>query len=95
VDKSGNGKNDGEIALSGTSEEIKMTSYVIIHEPYTYLEPVVRTMFAEAEDVKVIVDRRIQERRQAPASLGIGNRRKWRDRRQAAPMLDILITVNP
>jgi hypothetical protein len=52
-------------------------------------------MFAEAEDVKVIVDRRFQERRHGPASLGIDNRRKKRERRQTAPMLDILINVNP
>ena len=95
VDKSGNGKNGGDVELPGKSEEIRTTSYVIIHQPYTYLEPVVRSMFAEAEDVKVIVDRRFQERRQGPASLGIDNRRKRRERRQAAPMLDILINVNP
>ena len=95
VDKSGNGKNGRDVDLPGKSEEITTTSYVIIHKPYTYLEPVVRSMFAEAEDVKVIVDRRLHERRQGPASLGVDNRRKRRDRREAAPMLDILINVNP
>jgi len=95
VDKSGNGKNGGGVELPGKSEEIRAASYVIVHQPYAYLEPVVRSMFAEAEDVKVIVNRRCQERRQGPASLGIDNRRKMRDRRQAAPMLDILINVDP
>ena len=95
VDKSGNGKNGGDVELPGKSEEITTTSYVIIHQPYTYLEPVVRSMFAEAEDVKVIVDRRFHERRRASARSRISNRRKQRDRRQTAPMLDILINVEP
>jgi hypothetical protein len=95
VDTPGNGKNGGDGNLLEKSEDIRTTSYVIIHQPYTYLESVVRSMFSEAEDVKVIVDRRCHERRQEPAPLGIDNRRKRRDRRQAAPMLDILIHVNP
>src|SRR5574341_1873967 len=94
MDKSGNGKNGKAVDHPEKSEEIRTTSYVIIHEPYTYLEAVVRSMFGEAEDVEVIVDRRIRERREVSGAPEIPNRRKHRDRRQAAPMLDILINVN-
>jgi len=95
VDKSGRGGDGKEVDLPAKSGETGKTSYVIIHKPYTYLEPVVRSMFEEAEDVKVIVDRRFHERRRASASSRISNRRKQRDRRQTAPMLDILINVDP
>ncbi len=95
VENSGISGNGKEIELAAESGYIRKTSYVIIHKPYMYLEPVVRSMFEEAEDVKVIVDRRFHERRSGPASFRITNRRQQQDRRQAAPMLDILINVDP
>jgi len=95
VENPGNGGNGKEVEVAGKSGEISKTSYVIIHKPYTYLEPVVRSMFEEAEDVKVIVDRRFHERRGESASSKMANRRKRRDRREAVPMLDILINVEP
>ena len=88
---SGNGKEDKNALEPG---DVRKTSYVIIHKPYTYLEPVVRSMFEEAEDVKVIVDRRFHERRSAPTPFRVTNRRQQQDRRQAIPMLDILINVD-
>jgi hypothetical protein len=94
VEISGNGGNGQEVEFAGKPAELGKTSYVIIHKPYTYLEPVVRSMFEEAEDVKVIVDRRFHERRRVTASSRISNRRKRRDRRQAIPMVDILINVD-
>jgi hypothetical protein len=94
VETSESGGNGKEVALPGKSGEIGKTSYVIIHQPYDYLEPLVRSMFEDSEDVKVIVDRRFHERRRVSASSRISNRRKQRDRRQAAPMLDILISVD-
>ena len=72
-----------------------MTSYVILRKPYTYLEPVVRAMFAEAEDVVILVDRRWHERRQGPANGGTEDRRSAGDRRLSTPMLDILIADLP
>ena len=95
VETSGNGGNGKEVEFAGKSAEIRKTSYVIIHKPYDYLEPVIRSMFEEAEDVKVLVDRRFHERRGVSASSRMSNRRKRRDRRDAAPMLDILINVDP
>jgi hypothetical protein len=94
VENSRGGGNGKEVDPPGKSGEIGKTSYVIIHKPYDYLEPVVRSMFAESEDVKVLVDRRFHERRQVSASSRVSNRRKRRDRRQTAPMLDILINVD-
>ncbi len=94
VEKSGNGGNGQEAELPGKSGETGKSSFVIIHKPYDYLEPLVRSMFEEAEDIKVIVDRRFQERRRVSASSRISNRRKYRDRRHVVPMLDILINVD-
>jgi hypothetical protein len=76
-----------------TGGDRSMTSYVILRKPYTYLEPVVRAMFAEAEDVEIMVDRRWHERRQGAANGGTEERRSARDRRLSTPMLDILINV--
>lgn len=69
-------------------------SYVIIHNAYTYLEPVIRSMFAEAEDVQIVVDRRFRDRRQGSAGhVTTDKRRLVSDRRLSSPMLDILINV--
>ncbi len=94
VEDSGSSGNGKEVDLAGEAGRVRKTSYVIIHKPYMYLEPVVRSMFEEAEDVKVIVDRRIRERRSDLASFRRTNRRQQRDRRQALPMLDVLINVD-
>jgi hypothetical protein len=70
-------------------------SYVIIQRPYQYLEPVIRQLFRQAPDVHIIVDRRWHTRRgAAPPRPGGEERRGQRDRRRAAPMLDILINVS-
>lgn len=69
-----------------------MTSYVIIRREYSYLEPLIRSMFEEAEDVRVLIDRRSEERREPPAPPE-GERRSANDRRASTPMLDILINV--
>ena len=94
VEKSRNGKNGKDLELMGKSLEMRKPSYVIIHKPYSYLEPVVRSMFEEAEDVRVLVDRRFHERRQVSVFLGVKDLRKHLDRRRSTPMLDILISVD-
>lgn len=70
-----------------------MTSYVIIRREYSYLEPMIRSMFEEAEDVKVLIDRRTEDRRDAPSPPEEGDRRGAVERRASTPMLDILINV--
>jgi hypothetical protein len=90
-EKSRNGKKR---TLSGAlGETTRKISYVIIRKPYTYLEPVVREMFEKAEDVEVILDRRDHKRPHESASFQTANRRRQPDRRQAVPMLDILINI--
>jgi hypothetical protein len=91
------------VASSDSAEDIpgirrqggtdRMGSYVIIHKSYRHLEPVVREIFQGAEDVRVVVDRRWHERRQFGGGENRGNRRRLPDRRESAPMLDILINV--
>ena len=94
VEKSRNGKNGKDLEHTGKSREMRNPSYVIIHKSYSYLEAVVRSMFEEAEDVSVLVDRRFHERRQVSVFLGVKDLRKHRDRRRSTPMLDILISVD-
>ena len=70
-------------------------SYVIIRRSHGYLEPVVHRMLGGAEDVRVLVDRRWQERRQSVADDYPESRPRVPDRRTSAPMLDVLINVDP
>ncbi len=88
------GSPDSAAAPSQAGGAPAPMSYVVIHRPYQYLEPVVRQLFQHAPDVQVIVDRRWRARRstQGPPP-GSQERRQQKDRRVAAPMLDILINV--
>ena len=84
------GQNNGSHAAEGSKP---MTSYVIIRREYSYLEPLIRSMFEDAPDVNVFIDRRSEDRREPPATLAEGERRSPTDRRASTPMLDILINV--
>ena len=70
-----------------------MTSYVIIHREYSYLEPLVRSMFDDAPDVTVLIDRRSKDRGGSPGSSEEVGQSGAADRRASTPMLDILINV--
>ena len=80
-------------SLDAAEGGVGMTSYVIIRREYSYLEPLIRSMFEDAEDVTVLIDRRSEERRDPPASPAEGDQRSTTDRRASTPMLDILINV--
>ncbi len=75
------------------STHSKITSYVIIHREYGYLEPIVRAMFSGAEDVKIVVDRRRSERSEMAGDPWTDNPRTLFDRRRSSPMLDIVIKM--
>ena len=92
------------VPTSGTSNEAyqnppssstggAMTSLVIIQKDYSYLEPLVRSIFEEAEDVTILIDRRGAENQTASALSPESERRVATERRSSAPMLDILINV--
>ena len=70
-----------------------MTSLVIIQKDYSYLEPLVRSIFEEAEDVTILIDRRSGESRTDSTLSPESERRVASERRSSAPMLDILINV--
>jgi hypothetical protein len=70
-----------------------MNSYVIIRREYSYLEPLVRSMFENAEDVTVLIDRRSEDRSGTPPSGIATERTDAIERRSSKPMLDILINV--
>ena len=85
--------SDGQQIASYSAEGSKaMTSYVIIRREYSYLEPLIRSIFEDAKDVKVLIDRRVHDRREEDPSEE-GDRRRPDNRRSSTPMLDILITV--
>ena len=70
-----------------------MTSLVIIQKEYSYLEPLVRSIFEEAEDVTILIDRRGGASQTTSALPSESERRVASERRSSAPMLDILINV--
>ncbi len=75
------------------SNHSRVKSYVIIRRDYSYLEPMIRGMFASSEDVVVMVDRRLAD----ASEFDENNRPEYRpgliDRRRSKPMLDILIKM--
>jgi hypothetical protein len=92
----GSAVSDVQRTESRSTEGSKpMTSYVIIRREYSYLEPLIRSMFEDASDVNVFIDRRSEDRREPPATPAEGERRGPTDRRASTPMLDILIDVEP
>ena len=70
-----------------------MTSLVIIKKEYSYLEPLVRSIFEEAQDVTILIDRRSGESRGAETAPEDVERNTASERRSSVPMLDILINV--
>jgi hypothetical protein len=84
-----------EAAANRTSSSTggTMTSLVIIQKDYSYLEPLVRSIFEEAEDVTILIDRRGGGSQTVSAPSPESERRVASERRSSAPMLDILINV--
>ena len=80
-------------ALDTTRGPVRMNSYVIIRREYSYLEPLVRSIFADADDVSVLIDRRSEERGDTAAGPAEKEARSTVERRSSTPMLDILINV--
>jgi hypothetical protein len=70
-----------------------MTSLVIIKKEYSYLEPLVRSIFEEAQDVTIVIDRRSGESRGTETAPEDIARSASSERRSSAPMLDILINL--
>jgi hypothetical protein len=81
------------VSSDAAGGQVGMTSYVIIHREYSYLEPLIRSIFDEAEDVKVLIDRRSEERAELAVPPAQFENRNSTDRRASTPMLDILINV--
>ena len=80
---------------AGENEGGSGKSIIIIRRPYSFLAPVITSMFEEAKDVRVIVDRRFHDRRQTfNSSVQVERRRGTKDRRRSSPMLDVLINVD-
>ena len=70
-----------------------MNSYVIIRREYSYLEPLIRSLFEDAQDVTILIDRRSGDESETSGPPDDGERRAPVDRRSSSPMLDILINM--
>ncbi len=57
-----------------TSEEKAGTMTIIIQRPYSHLEKGMRSVFKGEKDVKIIVDRRIDERRASQQTVEVERR---------------------
>ncbi len=57
-----------------TSEEKAGIMSVIIQRPYSHLEKELRSVFKEEKDVKIIVDRRFDERRTSQQAVEVERR---------------------
>jgi hypothetical protein len=64
--------------------------YIIIRQPYAYLEEVLRRAFEGRDDVKVIVDRRYGDRRMDQHPIATERRRAERRR----PTEEVLYVVS-
>ncbi len=84
-----------DLSSAGENKSGAEKSMIIIRRPYSFLEPVITSMFESRKDVRVIVDRRFQDRRQTiDDSPPVERRHGLKDRRRSSPMLDILISVD-
>jgi hypothetical protein len=76
------------------NEKRNRRSIIVIRQPYAFMAPAILSMFEGAKDVRVIVDRRLHNRRQSlDASVPVNRRKETRDRRSSSPMLDIIINI--
>jgi hypothetical protein len=69
-------------------------SIIVIRRPYSFLAPVVHLAFQGAEDVEIIVDRRVQVRRRQSTPVPVDRRQQTGDRRKSSPMLDVIIDLD-
>jgi len=67
-------------------------TYIVIRRPYAYLEKELRSTFKEQEDVKIIVDRRIGERRKIRQAVKLERRRADR-RRPKEQLIEVVIST--
>ena len=78
--------------VTNSSEKRCGTTSIVIRRPYAHLENELRSVFKWEEDVKVILDRRYEERRksQQPVTL---ERRAAEQRRQKQDLVDVVISI--
>ena len=91
--KAHNGPQGQATSSEAIGGKAVMNSYVIIRREYSYLEPLVRSMFHDAEDVTVLIDRRSEDRPDTAQPGAATAHPNGLERRSSQPMLDILINV--
>ena len=74
------------------SEEGSGTMTIVIWRPYAHLEKELRSAFKGVEDVKVILDRRYEERRKSKEPVTVECRQADR-RRSKAELIEIVIST--
>jgi len=73
-------------------EQAAGVMYIIIRQPYAYLEKELRSTFEGQEDVKVIVDRRYGQRRTSQQPVALEFRRADR-RRPKEELVEVLLSA--
>lgn len=69
-------------------------SYIIIHRSYSYIEEEIRRLFAHAQDVQVLVERRHEDRRRFDVPSDRERRKERGPRRQeTTPMLEVVLSI--
>jgi hypothetical protein len=75
-------------------ESAKKKSLIVIRQTYAFLQPTIASMFEGVDDVQVIVDRRLHDRRRESVSVSDERRTRTKDRRASSPILDVLINID-
>lgn len=78
------------LSATGESPPGRRKIYIVVRRPYAYLEEGLRRAFEAQEDVKVIVDRRYDERRTSTHPAPVERRRAHRRHGKEEP-LEIVI----
>jgi len=73
-----------------SSEENPGITSIIIRQPYAHLEKELRAVFKGEEDVRIIVDKRCDERRKKPKAVA-KERRKATRRRPKEELVEVVI----
>ena len=78
--------------ITNSSEKRCGTTSIVIRRPYAHLEKDLRSAFKWIEDVKVILDRRFDERRKTQQPV-TQERRAADQRRQKEDLVDVVIST--
>lgn len=75
-----------------SKEEPGIKSIIVIQHPYAHLEKELRSVFKGQEDIKIILERRLGERRKKPKAVAV-DRRKAERRSPKEDLVQVVISA--